>query len=202
MKQEKINKIFSIFRKNYKGIPLEYFKKDPYKILISTLLSSRTKDEVTLEAAKRLFRKAPNIYQLSKLSTKEILKSIYPVGFYKVKSNNLYKLSKIICDEYNGIVPGKKENLIKLPGVGIKTANLVLNRAFGKAAIAVDVHVHRISNILGLVKTTNPEKTEAELMAILPKKYWGEVNRLFVSIGRSYRGQLKLIKFLKSNQLI
>lgn len=191
-----------MFQKNYKEVPLETFGNNPYKTLISTLMSSRTNDDTTIIAAQRLFKKAPSIKKLQRLKQEEIEKLIYPVGFYKTKAKQIKKLASIIVTEYNGKVPSTREELMRLPGVGRKTANLVLNRAFGKLAIAVDTHVHRISNLLGWVKTKDPEGTERELERILPKKYWKDINRLFVSIGRQYRTKEKLIKFLKINQLI
>ena len=178
-------------------MPLEVFGDNPYKTLISTILSSRTKDEVTLKASKRLFKIAPTLKELSKLKESQIKKLIYPVGFYKTKARHLIKLAKMINK-----IPNTKEGLIKLPGVGIKTANLTLNRAFGIPAIAVDTHVHRISNFLGLVNTKTPEQTEKELLKVIPKKYWSEVNRLFVSIGRQYTTNKKLGEFLKRVKVI
>jgi endonuclease III len=176
-------------------VPLEVFGDNPYKTLISTILSSRTKDEVTLEASKRLFAIAPNLERLRYKDIKLIEKTIYPVGFYKTKAKHLKNLNI-------SKVPKTREELMKLPGVGRKTANLVLNRAFGIPAIAVDTHVHRICNLLGWVKTKTPEQTEKELVKILPIKYWPDMNRLFVSIGRQYTTNKKLIEFLKKEKLI
>lgn len=195
-------KVFKIFQENYEPVPLEVFGKDPYRTLISTLISSRTKDEVTLKASKKLFGKASNIYKLKNLSVKEIEKLIYPVGFYKTKAIHIKKLSEKVIRNYDGKVPKYRGELIKLPGVGRKTANLVLNRAFGKPAIAVDVHVHRISNLLGWVKTATPERTEKVLVKILPKKYWEDINRLCVSVGRKYNTKKGLINFLVGEELI
>ncbi len=197
-------KVFKTFRRNYHLVPLEVFGRNPYKTLISTILSSRTKDEVTLEASRRLFAIAPNLKILSNKDIKLIEKAIYPVGFYKTKAKYLYTLSrsdlvrKIL---YKGPTLTQAE-LMKLPGVGRKTANLVLNRAFKIPAIAVDTHVHRICNVLGWVHTKTPEQTEKELVKIMPIKYWPETNRLFVSIGRQYTTTKKLIEFLKKEKLI
>ena len=196
------SKALLVFRKNYKPIPLEVFGKDSYKTLVSTLLSSRTRDEVNLIASQRLFNVAPTIKNLQQLDNLTIQQLIYPVGFYKTKARYLKKLSSLIINKYNGKIPDTREELVKLPGVGRKTANLVLNRAFGISAIAVDTHVHRISNLLGWVKTKTPEQTEKALINILPKKYWSDVNRLFVSIGQQYRNKEKLVEFLKSNRLL
>lgn len=196
-----IKKIITIFKKNYQKIPLEKFKSE-YEILISTLLSARTKDETTFEASKRLFKKAPNFKKLNQLSVSEIQKLIYPIGFYKTKAKYLKKLSEVILNKYQGKVPMTRTDLVSLPGVGRKTANLVLNRAFGIPAIAVDTHVHKISNMLGVVKTKNPEETEKELTRVIPKKYWRDINRLFVSIGRQYKTKSRILEFLKKNNLI
>ena len=127
---------------------------------------------------------------------------IYPVGFYKTKAKHLKKLAEIVINDYKGQIPRTRILLMHLPGVGRKTANLVLNRAFGIPAIAVDTHVHKISNLLGWVKTKIPEKTEIELMKILPKKYWPDTNRLFVSIGRQFTTKKRLEEFLRKENLI
>ena len=124
-----IDKVFRVFRKNYTEIPLEVFGDDPYKTLASTLMSARTKDEVTLEASKRLFVKARKFVQLDKLDQLEIEQLIYPVGFYKTKARHLKGLARTILTRYKGKVPKTREELMTLPGVGRKTANLVLNRA-------------------------------------------------------------------------
>jgi endonuclease-3 len=195
-------KVFQVFTKNYILVPLEIYKDDPYKTLISTVLSSRTKDEVTFAASERLFKAAPNIIKLQKLRPKVIEKLIYPVGFYKTKAKHLKKLSEIIVIKYHKQIPVTRSNLISLPGVGRKTANLVLNRAFKFPAIAVDTHVHKISNLLGWVKTKIPEQTEKELVRILPKKYWSDINRLFVSIGRQFNSEKRLKAFLRKENLL
>jgi endonuclease III len=196
------DKVFKVFKKHYILVPLEVFGSDPYKVLVSTVLSARTKDEVTLEASKRLFKIAPNVKKLSRLDIKKLEKTVYPVGFYKTKARRLHDLARNILSRYDGKVPITRRNLITLPGVGIKTANLVLNRAFKIPAIAVDTHVHRISNLLGWVHTKTPEQTEKELNKILPKKYWPEMNKLFVSIGRQFTSEKKLEEFLRKEKLI
>lgn len=187
--------VFKAFKRNYILVPLEVFGKDPYKTLISTLLSSRTKDEVTLVRSTELFKIANTLEKLKKLDVKTIEKVIYPVGFYKTKAKYLKNLNITK-------VPKTREELMKIKGVGRKTANLVLNRAFGIPAIAVDTHVHRICNALGWVKTKTPQQTEMELIKIVPKKYWPDLNRLFVSIGRQFTTNKKLIEFLKKENLI
>lgn len=198
---KKIKQTLKLFKDNYEIVPLEIFE-DSYKVLISTVMSARTNDDTTLPAAKRLFEKAPDINSLNKLSEKEIVKLIYPVGFYKTKAKNIKKLTKKILEEFSGEIPNTREELMTLPGVGRKTANLVLNRAFNKPAIAVDTHVHRICNILGWVKSDNPEETERQLIQNLPQIYWSDMNRLFVSIGRQYRSEKQLRNFLEENNLL
>jgi endonuclease III len=165
-------------------------------------MSARTKDDVTLEASKRLFKIAPNIKKLEELDIKTLEKKIYPIGFYKTKAKNLHSLAEKLQKDFKGTVPKTREELVTLPGVGRKTANLVLNRAFGIPAIAVDTHVHRITNLLGWVKTKTPEQTEKELTKVLPKKYWPDTNRLFVSIGRQFTSKKKLNEFLGKEELI
>lgn len=193
----KIDIVFKAFKRNYKLVPLEVFGKDPFKTLISTILSSRTKDEVTLVRSKELFKIADSFEKLRRLDTTTIEKTIYPVGFYKTKARHLKELASKTTK-----VPKTREELMKLPGVGRKTANLTLNRAFNIPAIAVDTHVHRICNVLGWVKTTTPEQTEMELIKIIPEKYWPDLNRLFVSIGRQYTTNKKLIEFLNDEKLV
>ncbi len=197
-----IDKVFGVFRKNYTEIPLEIFGSNPYRSLVSTVMSARTNDTTTLAAANRLFDVAPTFDQLAKLDQLQIQKLIYPVGFYKTKSKHLRELARTVLAKYNGKVPMTRPDLISLPGVGRKTANLVLNRAFGIPAIAVDTHVHRISNMLDWVHTKTPEQTERELIKIIPKRYWPETNRLFVSIGRQFTSKKKLEEFLRKEKLI
>ena len=160
-------------------------KRSPYRVLISTLLSLRTKDETTLKASERLFKVADTPEKMLKLSKEQIEKLIYPVGFYHRKAEQILKISKILIEKYGGKVPDDLDELLKLPGVGRKTANLVLNEGFGKLGICVDTHVHRISNRLGLVKTKIPEQTEFALRKILPKKYWIIFNTLLVTLGQN-----------------
>lgn len=202
MSPKNIQKVINVFENNYKLVPLEVFGKDPYKTLISTLLSARTRDELTLKISNRLFSKVKSVKELNQIETDFLQKLIYPVGFYKTKAKHLKLLAEKLIDQYNGSVPKTREELMSLPGVGRKTANLVLNRAFGIPAIAVDTHVHKISNLLGWVNTKNPEETEKELTKIVPKKYWSDTNRLFVSIGQQYRSIKSLNSFLKKNKLI
>ncbi|MDY0363025.1 MAG: endonuclease III [Desulforegulaceae bacterium] len=157
----------------------------PYEILISTLLSLRTKDEVTIEATKKLFYKATTPHEMLKLQKKEIEELIYPVGFYPTKAGRILEISKILIEKYNGKVPDSMEELLELPGVGRKTANLVLAEGYKIPAICVDTHVHRISNRIGYVKTKTPDQTEAELRKKLPQKYWIIYNEILVAFGQT-----------------
>jgi len=186
-----IGKILKILKneyiKNRKPIVTEISErdKDPYKILIGTLLSLRTKDEVTKQASNKLFSVADVPEQIIKLSQKQIEKLIFPVGFYHRKAENIKLVSKIILQTYAGKVPDELDKLLSLPGVGRKTANLVLVLGFDKFGICVDTHVHRISNRWNFVKTNSPEKTEFELRRKLPKKYWKIYNDYLVSFGQN-----------------
>lgn len=174
---------------SYHHVPLiNQIKKEgeyPYRVLISTVLSSRTKDEVTARASEKLFLKAPNPQKLSRLSEEEIIGLIYPVGFYRIKAKNIKSIANILLQEYNGMVPNELDHLLQFPGVGRKTANLVLGIAFKIDTITVDTHVHRISNRLGIVKTEIPGETEQDLQMILPKKYWISFNTYLVAHGQS-----------------
>ena len=157
----------------------------PFSILIGTILSARTKDEATTKAVKALFSKYKNSKQLANAKVKDVEKIIKSIGFFHVKSKRIIEVAKIINTKYKGKVPDNLDMLVELPGVGRKTANCVLVYAFEKPAIPVDIHVHRISNRLGLVNTKNPEETEQELMKKIQKKYWLEINDTFVMFGQN-----------------
>ena len=159
--------------------------KDPYKILVSTLLSLRTKDEVTAKASYRIFEEADTPEKMVKLSEGKIQKLIYPVGFYKQKSKTLIDTSQILIDKYDSKVPNTLEELLEFKGIGRKTANLVLALGYGQDTICVDTHVHRISNRWGIHSTKTPEETEFSLMKKIPKKYWSEINDLLVAFGQT-----------------
>jgi endonuclease-3 len=177
----KASKIISVLKKHY---PPVFFDRDtnPFYTLISCLMSLRTKDEVTYPKAENLFRKADTPAEMIKLGSSQIEKIIYPVGFYRVKAKRIVEISKTLINEYSGRVPDSMDELLKLKGVGRKTANIVITHAFRKPGIAVDTHVHRISNRLGLVKT---KKTELALMKVLPKKDWIIFNELLVKHGKT-----------------
>jgi len=157
----------------------------PFEILVSTILSLRTKDKVTGEASARLFSVARTPLEIFEIDEARLRKLIYPVGFYPTKAKRLKEISRILIEQYNSEVPDTIEALLKLPGVGRKTANLVLAEGFHKDAICVDTHVHRISNRIGYTKTPNPEKTEFALRKKLPKCYWVKYNELLVAFGQT-----------------
>ncbi len=159
--------------------------KDPFKVLIATILSARTKDETTTQAVLRLFSVINTPADIDKHTEAEINKLIYPVGFHHAKAKHLKQLPAILNDLFMGIVPSEIDDLLLLPGVGRKTANLVRAIAFNLPAICVDVHVHRISNRWGYVKTTTPFETEMALRQILPQKYWIMYNSYVVAFGQN-----------------
>jgi endonuclease III len=163
---------------------LNHDTRDPYKVLTATILSARTKDETTAEAARRLFAAAPTMTALSRLTIARIRRLIYPVGFYRTKAAHLKRLPAQLQALFGGAIPHTVEELIRLPGVGRKTANLVVAVAFDKPAICVDVHVHRISNRWGYVSTSTPLETEMVLRATLPRTRWKRYNSLLVSFGQ------------------
>jgi len=157
----------------------------PFEILVSTLLSLRTKDEVTAKATVRLLARARTPRALAALPTQEIADLIYPVGFYPTKAKRLKEICRLLLERYQGRVPDRMEALLELPGVGRKTANLVLGEGFGQPAICVDTHVHRISNRIGYVATATPEKTELALRRRLPRELWLRYNPLLVAFGQT-----------------
>lgn len=158
---------------------------DPFFVLISTVMSHRTRDDVTYPAAKKLFKRFSTPEEMVIAYISEIEALIKDVGFYRVKAGRIKEISRILLEKYNGRVPDDIEALLELPGVGRKTANCVLAHAFLKDALAVDTHVHRISNRLGLVETKAPEETEMELKKIFPQKYWRHINLLLVKLGQN-----------------
>ncbi len=157
---------------------------DPFLILISTLLSLRTKDEVTEEATDRLFSIAKTPEEMLGLSEETIAGAIYPVGFYHTKAKTILDICHLLVDRYNGQVPDDFDTLLTIKGIGRKTANLVMTLGFNKEGICVDTHVHRISNRLGYVRTKTPDATEFALREKLPKRFWKNYNTLMVAFGR------------------
>ena len=190
MKEVNIPKIYSILKKHVKDykVPvvdlIEIQTNDPFKVLVATILSARTKDETTVKVCERLFSKVKDFRDFNNLKQSEIEELIYPVGFYKVKAGYLKELPKAL-EEFNFKVPSEIDELLKLPGVGRKTANLVRAVAFKKDGLCVDVHCHRIFNRFGYIKTKNPFETEMKLREKLPKKYWEKINSLLVAFGQN-----------------
>lgn len=164
---------------------VQEFGRDPFLVLISCLLSLRTKDLTSLPASQRLFALARTPHDLLQVPISEIEKLIFPVGFYRRKAQQIHDVSRIIIDRFGGLVPSAESELLTIKGVGPKTANLVLGEGFNVPAICVDTHVHRISNRLGLVNTKTVEETEVQLKKVLPKKYWIEYNKLIVMWGQN-----------------
>lgn len=157
----------------------------PFEVLISTLLSLRTRDEVTSKASKKLFAQANTPEKMLELSEDTIKKLIYPVGFYPTKAKRILEISKLLVENYESIVPDEIDELVKFPGVGRKTANLVLVEGYHKEAVCVDTHVHRISNRVGFVTTKNPDQTEMVLRKKLPRQYWVSYNEILVAFGQT-----------------
>ncbi len=157
---------------------------NPFKVLVSTILSARTKDEATAVATRRLFEAATTPEEIGALPAAELERLIFPVGFYRTKAKNLRLAMGVLLDRFGGEVPQTVEELIELPGVGRKTANLVVTEGFRRPGICVDTHVHRITNLWGYVDTRNPLETEVALRAKLPRSQWIGLNKTLVSFGQ------------------
>ena len=160
-------------------------QQNPFMVLVSCLLSLRTRDEITDAASKRLFVLASSPRKLLRLDPKQVEKAIYPVAFYRNKTLRLYEISRALIDDNDGKVPDSLDQLLRLKGVGRKTANLTLVLGHNKPGVCVDIHVHRIVNRWGYVQTKSPNETEKALRCKLPKRYWMEINNLLVSFGQN-----------------
>ena len=178
----KIDTIVSRLKERYP--PGKFASRDPFRVLIATVLSQRTRDEVTDRATERIFKKYGTCSELARADTGDIEELIRDVGFYRIKAPRVKEIARIIDNDLKGKVPSDIESLLLLPGVGRKTANCVLVYGFGMDAVAVDTHVHRISNRLGLIKTGTPEETETELRRVLSKRHWKHINELLVRFGQ------------------
>ncbi|MCS6305731.1 MAG: endonuclease III [Nitrospira sp.] len=192
MRQEQIHAAVRILKREVRrwqepvvGVVAKESDRDPFLILISTLLSLRTKDRTTREAGDRLFAMARTPAAMVKLPLKKLERVIYPVGFYRTKAKAIHQICRRLIDEYGGVVPDSIDELVTLPGVGRKTANLVVTIGYGKPGICVDIHVHRISNRWGYIKTKTPEESEQVLRDVLPKQYWIIYNDLLVPYGQN-----------------
>jgi len=181
-------KVLKILQKYHKGLSMlgnMGKSKNNYKILISTILSARARDVVTLPISKELFKKYPTMKSLANAKQKDVEKIIKRIGFYKNKAKNIIGAAKTVQNKYKGRVPNTEKELLKLPGVGKKVAACMLVYAFNKPAIPVDTHVHKVSNRLGWVDTKTPEKTQKALEKLVPKRYWTIVNEVLVLHGQT-----------------
>lgn len=192
MKTNDIHIAIAILREEYKTWQMPAVtivaqsEHSPYKVLVSCIISLRTKDEVTARASERLFARAGTPAAMTGLSVADIAALIYPAGFYRNKSEQIHEISRRLVSEYGGSVPDEIDELLKFKGVGRKTANLVVTLGFGKPGICVDTHVHRICNRWGYVATKTPEETEMALRRKLPAEYWITINDLLVAFGQNH----------------
>ena len=188
MEDTDIRHIIRILKKEIRQWPvpaLGHYTDSPFTVLISCILSLRTKDQTTTAASERLFEVAATPEALVEIPASDIEQYIYPVSFYRVKARTIREISAQLLERFEGRVPDRLDDLLSLPGVGRKTANIVVTLAFGKPGIAVDIHVHRISNRLGYVSTKTPDETEMALRAKLPRRYWLVLNDLLVTFGQN-----------------
>lgn len=190
MDNANVDKVIAILRRETKKyrtpiVTEVSWRREPFLVLISCLLSLRTKDATTAKASARLFKLAKSPARMAKLSARQIENAIYPVGFYKTKAIRIKEICRVLVEKYKSKVPDEIDELLKLKGVGRKTANLVVGLGYGKPSICVDTHVHKISNRLGYVKTKNPHETEFALRKKLPKIYWLIYNDLLVTWGQN-----------------
>lgn len=192
MKPAEIHTVFKTLHEEYKGWQtpavtiVAQCNGSPFKVLISCLISLRTKDGVTAQASSRIFERAQTPEAMAELSADEIAQLIYPAGFYRTKAEQIAQLSRRLVNEYGGTVPDDIDELLTFKGVGRKTANLVITLGFGMAGICVDTHVHRICNRLGYLCTKKPDETERVLRSQLPPEYWIEINDLLVAFGQNH----------------
>ncbi len=190
MRDDQIHAAIAILREAMPHFPqplidgMNEASKTPFRILIATILSLRTKDTLTAVVAPRLFALADTPETILALGEDRLSETIYPVGFYRTKARNIVQICRILLDDFVGEVPADIDTLLTLPGVGRKTANLVVTMGFGLPGICVDIHVHRITNRWGYVQTKNPDATELALRAKLPQEYWNEINTLLVTLGQ------------------
>ncbi len=187
------------FGKDNKRLAGEGWNSD-WKTLIATIMSAQSRDETTIPIAENLFKKYHSIEKLSKAKFNDVLHILKSLNYNRTKTKNIIQTAKILVSDYNSKVPDEIDELVKLPGVGRKTANLILSEIHKKDSICVDTHVHRISNVLRIVKTKNPFETEKALERIAPKTYWSRINRIFVLWGKSVQGRdkKKILSVLES----
>jgi len=183
-KKKRIKKIVSILKKEYPNSKCSLYYNSPFQLLVATILSAQCTDERVNKVASVLFKKYPDVESFSRLSAKQIGKLIFSTGFYNNKSKNIKAMSDIVHNHYRGVIPSNIDELVLLPGVGRKTANVVLGNIFNVPALVVDTHVTRISNLLNFVKTINAVTIENELSAIVEKQDWSILAHLFIDHGR------------------
>lgn len=206
MKEVKLfTEIFKKAEKKYKSntyrLAAEGWKYD-WQVLIATIMSAQSRDETTIPIAEALFRKYSTLHKLAKGKYDEVLTILKGMNYNRTKAKHVIAAAQYILKEFNGVIPNDIEKLILIPGVGRKTANLVITEVFDKPGICVDTHVHRISNTLGLVKTKTPDQTELELKSFVPKRYWKYINRYFVLWGKDCPSRDKdvLLAWLAHNE--
>ena len=164
---------------------------EEWQVLIATIMSAQSRDETTIPIAENLFRRYKTLKDISEAKYSDALEIFKSLNYNRTKAKNVIEAAKFILSEFNGKIPDKIDDLLKIPGVGRKTANLIITEVHNKDGICVDTHVHRISNVIGLVKTKTPHQTEEELKKIVPKEYWARINRIFVLWGKEVSGRDK-----------
>src|SRR3989344_4410038 len=201
-KTEYFLKVFKKAEKKYgssaKRLAGDDWEKD-WQTLVATIMSAKTRDEVTIPVAERLFKRYKSLESLSGAKINEVLKIIRSVNFSKTKAKNVVLSARYLIDNCNGRVPDSIDELVKMPGVGRKTANLVLSEVHKKDSICIDTHCQRLLNVLGIVNTKTPHQTEIEMMKIVPKRYWSRINRIFVLWGKDVRGRDKKVLLRQIN---
>ena len=181
------DKAYKFYKDNKRRLAGEGWKHD-WQTLIVTIFSAQTRDDMTIPVCEKLFKKHDSLEKFAKMDEEVLKMYIRPLNYYQNKAKYALKTANILLEKYNGEVPDNFEELIELPGVGRKVANLIIGELHDKDGICVDTHVHRISNVFGLVNTKTPEQTEKELMKVVPKKYWNKINRIFVLWGQDVKG--------------
>lgn len=185
-KKNKVEKIIEILEQEFPNAKIRLNHSNPFELLVATILSAQCTDERVNWVTSELFKKYRTPFDFANLKNEELERLIYSTGYYKSKAKHIIESSKLIIEKFNGNVPDTMESLLQLPGVGRKTANVILSHSFSKPGIVVDTHVIRITNRLGLVDTKDPKKIEFQLMKIVPKDKWVVFTHLLISHGRKY----------------
>lgn len=185
MDKKRARKIIETLKNFYGEVQTELFFKNHYQLVIAVVLSAQTTDKQVNKVTAELFKKYPNFYALASANPHDIEKLIKPIGFFRVKSQNIVKLAKGVIEKYNGKLPQTREELMKLPGIGRKSANVILSVGFGIPAFAVDTHIIRIANRIGFVNSKKPRDVEMALTSVIPKKDWNIAHLLLIRLGRT-----------------